>query len=211
MTQNHKFNRRKMIGLLAASGVTMGLTSACSTGVTAHTEKPMKVDGTPMQFFPKNGPDAEPFVNDIEKYPKCPYCGMSRKMWNHSRHLVHYSDDMVDPTCSLHCAALSLSLNLDRFPKAIYAADFGAESQIKPLVNVEQMIYLVGSTLKGTMSGQSKMAFASKEIAQLNLEKHKGELENFDNSLTAAYASMAKDSIMIRKKRAAKRKKMLMS
>ena len=108
-----KMNRRKMLGVVAASGITIGVAAACSTSATSKGQKAVKTDGTPMQFFPKNGPDPEPQVNDIEKYPKCPYCGMDRKMWNHSRHLIHYGDDMVDPTCSIHCAAISLSLNLD--------------------------------------------------------------------------------------------------
>jgi len=157
--------------------------------------------------MPSNGPDAQPFVNDIQKYPKCPYCGMNRKQWNHSRHLVHYSDDLVDPTCSLHCVAISLSLNLDRGPKAIYAADFGSDSQIKPLVNVDEATYLVGSDLAGTMTKQSKMAFSSPEGAKAARKNHGGELVEFDEALTRAYLSMAKDTAMIRKKRAAKRKK----
>jgi copper chaperone NosL len=52
---------------------------------------------------------------------------MDRTQFHHSRHLVQYADDLVDGTCSLHCLAISLSLNIDREPKAIWAADFGAE------------------------------------------------------------------------------------
>jgi hypothetical protein len=37
---------------------------------------------------------------------------MDRKQYHHSRHLIQYSDNLVDGTCSLHCAALSLALNL---------------------------------------------------------------------------------------------------
>ena len=76
-------------------------------------------DGTPMQFVPKKPADAQANVNDIEKYAKCPYCGMDRKQYHHSRMLVQYSDDLADGTCSLHCAAISLSLNVDREPKAL--------------------------------------------------------------------------------------------
>ena len=133
---------------------------------------------------------------------------MDRTMWNHSRHLVHYDDDLVDPTCSLHCAAISLSLNLDRGPKAIYAADFGSDSQIKPLVRVDEATFLVGSDLPGTMTRQSKMVFSSPEAAKAARKSHGGQLVDFDEALTKAYLSMAEDTAMIRKKRAAKRKKM---
>jgi len=164
-------------------------------------------DGTPLQFIPKTTPDPEPLQDELKKYPKCPYCGMNRTMWNHSRHLVHYDDDLVDPTCSLHCVAISLSLNLDRGIKAIYAADFGSDGKIKPLVNVDKATYLAGSDLPGTMTKQSKMAFSSPEAAKAAKKSHGGELVNFNEALTRAYLSMAKDTAMIRKKRAAKRKK----
>ncbi len=202
-----KIDRRKMLGIMAASGATLAVTASCSQQTaTAGASKP-KVAGTPRQFFPTNGPDANPQENDIEKYPKCPYCGMDRKMWNHSRHLVHYSDNMVDPTCSLHCVAISLSLNLDRNPKAIYAADFGSDEKIKPLVEVDQATYLIGSKLKGTMTKNSKMAFASAGQAQSVMAEKGGETGDFGEALTEAYLSMAKDTMMIRKKRAMKRKK----
>ncbi len=165
-------------------------------------------DTTPLQFIPKTTPDSKPLEDELNKYPTCPYCGMNRTMWNHSRHLVHYDDDLVDPTCSLHCMAISLSLNLDRGVKAIYVADFGSEGKIKSLVNGDEAIYLVGSGLPGTMTKESKMAFSSPEAAKAARKSHGGELVDFDKALTRAYLSMAKDTAMIRKKRAAKRKKM---
>ena len=164
-------------------------------------------DGTPLQFIPKTAPDPDPLKDELKKYPKCPYCGMNRTMWNHSRHLVHYDDDLVDGTCSVHCLAISLSLNLDRGTKAIYAADFGADSKIKPLIKADKATYLVGSDLPGTMTKQSKMAFSAPEAAKAARKNHGGELVGFDEALTRAYLSMAKDTAMIRKKRAAKRKK----
>jgi len=208
--QTNKISRRKMLSILCISGLSAGAFVSCAPNATSLKNDTQRgsVAGTPRQFTPSNGPDAQPFVNDIQKYPKCPYCGMNRKQWNHSRHLVHYSDDLVDPTCSLHCVAISLSLNLDRGPKAIYAADFGSDSQIKPLVNVDEATYLVGSDLPGTMTKQSKMAFSSPEGAKTAGKNHGGELVEFDEALTRAYLSMAKDTTMIRKKRAAKRKKM---
>jgi len=166
-------------------------------------------DGTPLQFIPKTAPDPSPLTDELKKYPRCPYCGMKRDEWHHSRHLVHYDDDLVDPTCSLHCVALSLSLNLDRGVKAIYAADFGADGAIKPLVAVDQAVYLIGSKLKGTMSTTSKMAFASADRAKAVMAEQGGRIGGFDEALRQAYADMAEDTIMIRKRRAERRKKMM--
>ena len=58
-----------------------------------------------MQFIPKTAPESNPLDNELTKHPKCPYCGMDRTKWHHSRHLVQYDDGLVDGTCSIHCLA----------------------------------------------------------------------------------------------------------
>ncbi len=221
MSDKPTIDRRQAMKLLAAGSLAGFGTLAQATGnpkigamvpgkgwVTASDEK-CEHDGTPLQFMPKTAPDAKPLENELEKYSHCPYCGMDRKKWHHSRHLVQYDDDLVDGTCSIHCLAVSLSLNLDRGPKAIYAADFGAEGEIKPLVAVDKATYLLNSKLKGTMSGKSKMAFASAEAAKAAQAANGGDLADFDQALTLAYGDMAKDTMMIRKRRLEKRKKMM--
>ncbi len=219
MSENKKVDRRDMMKILAALGLG-GLASSASAGpgigamipgkgwVKASGEK-VATDGTPLQFIPKGQPDDNPLENELQKYPKCPYCGMDRTKWNHSRHLVQYDDGLVDGTCSIHCLAISLSLNLDRGPKAIYAADFGSDAKIKPLVKVDAATYLIGAKLKGTMTMKSKMAFASAEAAKSALATSGGSLGTFDDALRAAHLSMADDTAMIRKKRAMKVKKMM--
>jgi copper chaperone NosL len=101
-------------------------------------------DGTPLQFMPRRPPDSNPLHEELPKYPACPYCGMDRREWQHSRHLVQHDGDLVDGTCSIHCLAVSL----DRGPKAIYAANFGAEEDLKPLIPVDQAVYLIDSNLR---------------------------------------------------------------
>jgi hypothetical protein len=149
-----RIDRRKALHLLTATGLVAGgmlMPSANAAGTACEH------DGTPLQFIPKTAPDAKPLENELQKYPKCPYCGMDRKQYHHSRHLIQYSDDLVDSTCSLHCAALSLALNMDRGPKAIYAADYGATTDPKPLVEVQQATYLIGSVIKGVMTQQETL------------------------------------------------------
>ena len=196
-------NRRQLLGLFATTGAAAGIATLSAPAVAAKCD----TDGTPLQFTPKTTPDANPVENDLVKYPKCPYCGMDRTQYHHRRHLVQYQDDLVDGTCSLHCAALSLALNLDRGPKAIYAADFGAKADPKPLINVDQATYLIGSKVPGVMTGQSKLAFATQAAAEAARAEHGGELGQFDAALKAAYLSMAGDTTMIRKKRAEMKQK----
>ncbi|WP_295578070.1 nitrous oxide reductase accessory protein NosL [uncultured Lamprocystis sp.] len=166
-------------------------------------------DGTPLQFIPRTAPDPDPLTDELKKYPRCPYCGMDRTEYQHSRHLVQYDDNLVDGVCSIHCLAISLALNMDRGPKAMYAADFGSTAAIKPLISVDAATYLIGSKLKGTMSAVSKLAFADKAAAEAAKAEQGGELGSFDAALSQSYLSMAKDTVMIRKNRAEKLNKMM--
>ncbi len=163
-------------------------------------------DGTPLQFIPKTAKDPNPTKNEFKKYPRCPYCGMMRKMWSHTRHLIHYDNNLVDGTCSIHCTALSLAINMDLKPKAIYVGDTGVKSKVKPLITVDEATYLVGAKQPGTMTAQSKWAYGTTAQAEAARKKLGGEMVGFDKALTAAYLDMAKDTVAIRKKRAKKRK-----
>lgn len=166
-------------------------------------------DGTPMQFIPKAPKDPNPLENELNKYPKCPYCGMDRTQYHHARHLVHYADDLVDGTCSLHCLSISLAINLDREPVAIYAPDNASAEPIKPLINVDQATYLIGGKLPGVMTHRGKTSYGSKEAALAAKEVHNGEIGDFAAALTASYADLAKDTLMIRRKREERRQHML--
>lgn len=166
-------------------------------------------DGTPAQFIPKKPSDPKPLENDIEKFQKCPYCGMDRKQYHHSRALVHYSDDLADGTCSLHCAAVSLSLNVDREPRGIYVADNTADADPKPLIEAGKATFLIGSQIKGVMTKRSKVAYGSEEAARASQAANGGELADFDKALLAVYTDMSQDVAQIRKNREERRRRMM--
>ncbi len=220
MSDHHDHGRRGVLRLLGALGVAgiAGPATAEQGGIGAlipgkgwvsASGEACPGDGTPLQFMPRTPPDADPLHDDLAKYPKCPYCGMDRTEYQHSRHLVQYDDDLVDGTCSIRCLAVSLSLNLDRGPKALYAADFGSAEATKPLIPVDKAVYLIGSDLKGTMTTNSKMAFADETTAKAAQAKHGGSTGGFDAALSQSYLDMAKDTVMIRQRRAERRKKMM--
>lgn len=194
--------RRDMLKLSLAA-------TAAGLATTAHAQQACPGDGTPAQFVPKKPADAQAHVGDIDKYPKCPYCGMDRKQFHHSRMLVQYSDDLADGTCSLHCAAISLSLNVDREPKAVWVGDNAAAAEVKPLVEVDKAIFLVGSRIPGVMTANSKVAYGTEEAAKAAQAANGGELAKFDQALLAAYTDMSKDVSRIRKNRAERRRKMM--
>jgi nitrous oxide reductase accessory protein NosL len=188
--------------LLAVSGA-----SAAFAG-----EKPLPA----FKWTDKNGlvkdlpKDKDPLKDELKKYPRCRYCGMMRKKFSHTRHLLVYDDDSVDATCSIHCAATSLALNLDRGPKAIYAGDAGAADEVKPLVLTDNASYVINPAKPGTMTKTSKYAYADTAKAEAAAKAASGaKVVKFDDALKAAYLSMAEDTMMIRKKRAEMRKKMM--
>ena len=180
-----------------------------ATAGKANAQSSCTGDGTPAQFTPKTAADPQPQVDDIAKHPKCPYCGMDRKQFHHSRMVVHYGDDLADGTCSLHCAAHSLSLNIDRDPKAQWVGDNAVVGELKPLVEVEKASFLVGSKLPGVMTARSKVAFGNAEAAKTAQGANGGEIVDFEQALLAAYTDMSADVSRIRRNRGERRRKMM--
>lgn len=195
-------DRREALKLSLLTG------AALATG-HAHAQQACPGDGTPMQFIPKKPADPKANESDIEKYPKCPYCGMDRKQYHHSRMLLQYSDDLADGTCSLHCSAISLSLNVDREPKMMWVGDNAAAGDVKPLIEVDKASFLVGSKIPGVMTANSKVAYGTEEAAKGAQAAQGGELVKFDQALLIAYTDMAKDVSRIRKMRAERKRKMM--
>jgi nitrous oxide reductase accessory protein NosL len=134
---------------------------------------------------------------------------MDRRQFHHSRMVVHYADDLADGTCSLHCAAISLSLNIDRDPKAVWVGDNAAEDDPRPLAEADKASFLVGSTLPGVMTARSKVAYGNADAARAAQAASGGELTDFDGALLAAYTDMSADVARIRKNRAERRRKMM--
>lgn len=189
------------LSLFAGVGLATGVPSVAQAQTTCTT------DGTPAQFIPKKAADSKPLENELEKYAKCPYCGMDRKEHHRTRMLVQYSDDLVDGTCSIHCLALSLSVNIDREPKMIWGPDFAAAAEPRPMVPVESLSYLIGADIKHVMTKKSKHSFASADVAKEFQAKHGGTLGNFNDALTQSYLGMAEDVAQIRKNREERRKR----
>ncbi len=193
---------------LTSTGTAMLLASFASTQASA-TQKMQP----PWVWTAKNGIvnnnmriDENPLENEFDKYARCTYCGMVRMQWSHSRHLIQYDDNSCEGTCSIHCMAVGLSINLDRGPKNIWCGDAGSEAEIKPLIDVDLASYAINPDKTGTMSKISKWAYADPEKA--NAGKGSGQTTNFDGALEAAYADMASNTVMIRKRRKEKRAKM---
>jgi nitrous oxide reductase accessory protein NosL len=194
-------DRRQLLKLSLAAGAGLAATTGTSQAAACDTDR------TPQQFIPKTGADANPLDKEFEKYPKCPYCGMDRKEHHKARMLVQYSDDLADGVCSIHCLSLSLGLNIDREPKQIWGPDYGSAAEPRPLVPVDNLVYLIGADLKHAMTKRSKHSFATPSVAKEFQAKYGGSLGNFNDALREAYLDMAGDVAMIRRNREERRRK----
>ena len=144
-------------------------------------------------------------AEDIKKHPSCKYCGMDREKFAHSRMLIEYDDASQVGTCSLHCAAIDLALNLDKTPRTIWVGDYNT----KNLVNAEKAFWAIGGGKPGVMTKRAKWAFAEKVDAEKFIKENGGTPGDFDAALKAAYEDIADDTKMIRERRRMMRQKMM--
>lgn len=135
--------------------------------------------------------DLNPLDSELEKYPRCVICNMDRRKFHYARHLLHYGDDHAQGTCSVRCAAECMLRERRRGFKTIYAPDFGAPSEPKPLIEASSATYLIGSDLRGVMTSVSKVAFARREAAVQARLTYGGELATFSTAITASMEETA--------------------
>lgn len=138
---------------------------------------------------------------DIQGHSSCKYCGMDRERFAHSRVLIEYDDGANMGTCSIHCAAIDLSLNIDKTPKAIRVGDYIG----KRLIDAETAYWVIGGSRPGVMTKRAKWAFEKKEEAQKFIQENDGTLSTFDAAMKAAYEDMYEDTKMIRERRKMRR------
>jgi copper chaperone NosL len=135
--------------------------------------------------------------DDVIKHPSCKYCGMDREKFAHSRMLVIYEDGSSMGTCSLHCLAVELALNIDKTPKSIEAGDLNT----KKLIDAEKAAWVIGGSKSGVMTKRAKWAFESKADAEAFVKQNGGKPATFDEAIKASYEDMYADTKMIRDKR----------
>lgn len=140
---------------------------------------------------------------DVAKCPDCPYCGMDRAKFAHSRVYMEYDDGTTVGTCALHCAAIDMALKIDKTPKSIMVGDFNS----KKLIDAEKSFWVIGGDKMGVMTTRAKWAFEKEEDADQFIKEFGGKLSTFDDAVQAAFEDMHNDLKMIRQKRQMRRMK----
>jgi nitrous oxide reductase accessory protein NosL len=138
---------------------------------------------------------------DIVKHQSCKLCGMDREKLNFSRVYLEYDDGSTEGTCSIHCAAVDLALNLDKSPKTIWVSDFST----RQLIDAEKAVWVLGGKKQGVMTKRAKWAFTEEAAAEAFIQVNEGAVSSFDEVIKNAYEDMYEDTKMIRERRAAKR------
>jgi len=142
-----------------------------------------------------------PVQDDIKMHPACTYCGMDRAKFAHSRVLLTYEDGMAVGTCSLHCAAVDLAINIDKTPKAVQVGDYITKS----LIDAERASWVIGGSKMGVMTKKAKWAFATNEAAANFAKENGGEIAGYEQAIKASYEDMYADTKMIRERRMTKK------
>jgi len=126
----------------------------------------------------------------------CVSCGMTLPMFYKTNHAATHGDN-VEQYCSLHCLAETNMKNKGTL-KNIIVVD------VKSLefIDARTATYVVGSSKKGTMTMNSKYAFAKKKDAKKFAQKFGGKIRNFENTYKIASKSLEKEMKMIAKKQA---------
>lgn len=132
---------------------------------------------------------------------ECHNCGMKRPMWARTWHKYQIDGDTLS-VCSMHCLA-EASINSAIEPKHVQVALYLDPEKSIP---TESAIYVVGSQARGTMTMNSKLAFASKKEAESFAKECGGSVVNFDDAYLAATKSIVEENKMITNNRVKKGK-----
>ena len=131
----------------------------------------------------------------------CHVCGMTLPMFYKTNHAAT-SAGHAKQYCSLHC------LTEDKIKNHADLKDIKVVD-VKSLkfIDVSNATYVVGSSIKGTMSKKSKYAFAHKADANKFAKRFGGKVTNFDGAYGVASKGLEKEMKMIAKKQAKMAKK----
>ena len=101
----------------------------------------------------------------------CPECGMRLPMFYKTNHSAK-SNGKIKQYCSIHCLAD------DKRKSSVTDIKVVAVDTLK-FIPVEDATYVVGSDIRGTMSGLSKYAFEGRMSARRFAKEHGGKIMSF--------------------------------
>ncbi len=125
----------------------------------------------------------------------CSVCGMNLAKFYKTNHAVVLKDGTKKEYCSMHCFVEDWPRIKDEVSKILVV-----DAKSGKWIDAKNAWYVVGSDVKGTMSGVSKLAFASKADALGFAKIHGGKVVPFDQAFEIAQKSLDKERKMIHAK-----------
>ncbi|MEA3372995.1 MAG: nitrous oxide reductase accessory protein NosL [Campylobacterota bacterium] len=123
----------------------------------------------------------------------CPNCGMNLVMFYKTSHAMKQHDGSTHQYCSMHCLVeANDQINADAQVVDVSGLKF---------INAHDAHYVVGSSKKGTMTMNSKYAFAAKADAEAFAKANGGKVMSFADAVKIAGKAINKENMMIDKKR----------
>ncbi|MFH1981624.1 MAG: nitrous oxide reductase accessory protein NosL [Pseudomonadota bacterium] len=132
---------------------------------------------------------------------RCPNCGMTRAMW--ARTWYTFTDSHgPQQACSMHCLADRVVKSGERAEAVRVACYLTPETMIP----AAEAFYVLGSSAAGTMSAQSKPAFAGQDRAERFAATCGGRVMRFADAFAVATAALPTENRMIAERRLKKGK-----
>jgi nitrous oxide reductase accessory protein NosL len=154
-----------------------------------------------MKMFQSVPMNKATILQDGDAKLYCPSCGMTLPMFYKTNHAATLHGK-VKQFCSLHCL-VETNLNNHNKLKDIKVVDV---TSLK-FIDASSATYVVGSSKKGTMTMNSKYAFAKKVDAEAFAKKFGGKVMSFKEAYDIASNALVKEVKMIAKKQAMMAKK----
>lgn len=156
---------------------TLTLASLLFSGCVSNEATPSTMETTKKRgLFQTVALEKATMLQTGEAKYNCPECGMKLPMFYKTNHAA-ISNGKQKQYCSLHCMADDKMNNQSNLTNMKVVAVDTLE-----FIDVHDAIYVVGSEVKGTMSGVSKYAFKGRMSAERFAQEHQGKVMNFEEA-----------------------------
>jgi RNase P subunit RPR2 len=154
-----------------------------------------------MKMFQSVSKDKAVILQDGKAKNYCPSCGMTLRMFYRTNHAATLHGH-TKQYCSLHC------LTEDKIKNGADLKDIKVvDNKTLKFIDVSKATYVVGSSKKGTMTMNSKYAFAKHKDAKKFADKFGGKVMKYERASKIAAKALDKEIKMISKKQAKMAKK----
>ena len=121
-------------------------------------------------------------VNQRAHKNSCVNCGMSLKMFYKTSHIATFADGSKKQYCSIAC------LSSDMKKGDVVSVEV-VDAKTEKIIDAKKAFYVIDSDVRGTMAKRSKLAFASKQDAEMFIKEHGGKIIDFQQALKAAQST----------------------